>query len=65
MEVYAAKPAHRLSLRQLLFFGRQMDEHRIIKASAAAQEDYTQLELPLLERQLCQDGATSANSAQD
>ncbi|KAG8685046.1 hypothetical protein FRC09_014993 [Ceratobasidium sp. 395] len=47
MEVYAAKPAHRLSLRQLLFFGRQMDEHRIIKASAAAQEDYTQLELPL------------------
>ncbi|KAB5595584.1 hypothetical protein CTheo_1045 [Ceratobasidium theobromae] len=35
MEVYAAKPAHRLSLRQLLFFGRQMDDQRIIKACTA------------------------------
>ncbi|QRV87625.1 alpha-ketoacid dehydrogenase kinase [Ceratobasidium sp. AG-Ba] len=42
MEVYAAKPAHRLSLRQLLFFGRQMDETRIIKSA-----NYVRTELPV------------------
>ncbi|KAH7343820.1 alpha-ketoacid dehydrogenase kinase N-terminal domain-containing protein [Rhizoctonia solani] len=44
MEVYAAKPAHRLSLRQLLFFGRQMDEGRILKACSA---NYVRTELPV------------------
>ena len=42
MEAYAAKPAHRLSLRQLLFFGRQMDEQRIIKSA-----NYVRTELPV------------------
>ncbi|CEL59532.1 hypothetical protein RSOLAG1IB_03465 [Rhizoctonia solani AG-1 IB] len=42
MEVYAAKPAHRLSLRQLLFFGRQMDEERILKSA-----NYVRTELPV------------------
>ncbi|QRW16022.1 alpha-ketoacid dehydrogenase kinase [Rhizoctonia solani] len=42
MEVYAAKPAHRLSLRQLLFFGRQMDQGRILKSA-----NYVRTELPV------------------
>ncbi|KAL5636944.1 hypothetical protein ACGC1H_000800 [Rhizoctonia solani] len=42
MEVYAAKPAHRLSLRQLLFFGRQMNEERILKSA-----NYVRTELPV------------------
>ncbi|KAI9574438.1 hypothetical protein HD554DRAFT_2047071 [Boletus coccyginus] len=32
LDIYAAKEAHRLTLRQLVFFGRQMDKDRLIKA---------------------------------
>lgn len=33
LELYAAKEAHRLTLRQLVFFGRAMGEDRLIKVS--------------------------------
>ncbi|KAF8195862.1 alpha-ketoacid dehydrogenase kinase N-terminal domain-containing protein [Mycena galopus ATCC 62051] len=42
LELYAAKEAHRLSLRQILFFGRSMDEDRLIKSA-----NYVRTELPV------------------
>ncbi|KAF8558745.1 alpha-ketoacid dehydrogenase kinase [Imleria badia] len=44
LDIYAAKEAHRLTLRQLVFFGRQMDNDRLIKASSA---NYVRTELPV------------------
>ncbi|KAF9247070.1 alpha-ketoacid dehydrogenase kinase [Melanogaster broomeanus] len=42
LDLYAAKEAHRLTLRQLVFFGRQMDEDRLIKSA-----NYVRTELPV------------------
>ncbi|KAH7887716.1 alpha-ketoacid dehydrogenase kinase [Phlebopus sp. FC_14] len=42
LDLYASKEAHRLSLRQLVFFGRQMDEDRLIKSA-----NYVRTELPV------------------
>jgi len=42
LDIYAAKQAHRLTLRQLVFFGRQMDEDRLIKSA-----NYVRTELPV------------------
>ncbi|KAF8138735.1 alpha-ketoacid dehydrogenase kinase [Boletus edulis] len=42
LDIYAAKEAHRLTLRQLVFFGRQMDSDRLIKSA-----NYVRTELPV------------------
>ncbi|PVF94765.1 alpha-ketoacid dehydrogenase kinase [Serendipita vermifera] len=42
LELYAARKANRLSLRQLVFFGRSMDEERLIKSA-----NYVRTELPV------------------
>ncbi|KAJ7682775.1 alpha-ketoacid dehydrogenase kinase N-terminal domain-containing protein [Mycena polygramma] len=42
LELYAAKEANRLTLRQLVFFGRSMDEDRLIKSA-----NYVRTELPV------------------
>ncbi|KAJ7908337.1 alpha-ketoacid dehydrogenase kinase [Mycena leptocephala] len=42
LELYAAKEANRLTLRQLVFFGRAMDEDRLIKSA-----NYVRTELPV------------------
>ncbi|KAJ7180133.1 branched-chain alpha-ketoacid dehydrogenase kinase [Mycena crocata] len=42
LELYAAKEAHRLTLRQVVFFGRSMDEDRLIKSA-----NYVRTELPV------------------
>lgn len=42
LELYASKQAKRLSLRQLLFFGRAMNEDRLIKSA-----NYVRTELPV------------------
>ncbi|KZT05524.1 alpha-ketoacid dehydrogenase kinase [Laetiporus sulphureus 93-53] len=42
LELYAAKDAQRLTLRQLVFFGRSMNEDRIIKSA-----NYVRTELPV------------------
>ncbi|KAI0046063.1 alpha-ketoacid dehydrogenase kinase [Auriscalpium vulgare] len=42
LELYAAKQAQRLSLRQLVFFGRSMNEERLIKSA-----NYVREELPV------------------
>ncbi|KAI0268576.1 branched-chain alpha-ketoacid dehydrogenase [Russula aff. rugulosa BPL654] len=42
LELYAAKKAQRLSLRQLVFYGRFMDEERLIKSA-----NYVRTELPV------------------
>ncbi|KAJ6515867.1 branched-chain alpha-ketoacid dehydrogenase [Mycena sanguinolenta] len=42
LELYAAKEANRLTLRQLIFFGRSMDEDRLIKSA-----NYVRTELPV------------------
>ncbi|KAI6119320.1 branched-chain alpha-ketoacid dehydrogenase [Pisolithus croceorrhizus] len=42
LDLYASKDAHRLSLRQLVFFGRQMNEERLIKSA-----NYVRMELPV------------------
>ncbi|KAJ8472383.1 hypothetical protein ONZ45_g16670 [Pleurotus djamor] len=42
LELYAAKEAKRLTLRQLVFFGRSMDEDRLIKSA-----NYVRTELPV------------------
>ncbi|KIK48877.1 hypothetical protein CY34DRAFT_71089 [Suillus luteus UH-Slu-Lm8-n1] len=42
LELYAAKEANRLSLRQLVFFGRSMDEEKLIKSA-----NYVRTELPV------------------
>ncbi|CAK5275514.1 unnamed protein product [Mycena citricolor] len=47
LELYAAKEANRLTLRQLIFFGRSMNEQRLIKASKTASANYVRTELPI------------------
>ncbi|KAJ7700124.1 branched-chain alpha-ketoacid dehydrogenase kinase [Mycena rosella] len=42
LELYAAKEANRLTLRQLIFFGRAMDQDRLIKSA-----NYVRTELPI------------------
>ncbi|KAI0320774.1 alpha-ketoacid dehydrogenase kinase N-terminal domain-containing protein [Amylostereum chailletii] len=42
LELYASKEAKRLSLRQLIFFGRSMNEERLIKSA-----NYVRSELPV------------------
>lgn len=42
LDLYASKQAHRLSLRQLVFFGRHMNEERLIKSA-----NYVRTELPV------------------
>ncbi|KII95169.1 hypothetical protein PLICRDRAFT_34004 [Plicaturopsis crispa FD-325 SS-3] len=42
LELYASKEAHRLTLRQLVFFGRSMDEDRLMKSA-----NYVRTELPV------------------
>ncbi|KAF5388238.1 hypothetical protein D9615_000434 [Tricholomella constricta] len=42
LELYASKEAKRLTLRQLVFFGRSMDEDRLIKSA-----NYVRTELPI------------------
>ncbi|KAL0949535.1 hypothetical protein HGRIS_009585 [Hohenbuehelia grisea] len=42
LELYASKEAKRLTLRQLVFFGRSMDEDRLIKSA-----NYVRTELPV------------------
>ncbi|KAG5652459.1 hypothetical protein H0H81_004955 [Sphagnurus paluster] len=42
LELYASKEAKRLTLRQLIFFGRSMDEERLIKSA-----NYVRSELPI------------------
>lgn len=42
LELYASKEAKRLTLRQLLFFGRSIDEDRLIKSA-----NYVRTELPI------------------
>ncbi|GLB33838.1 putative alpha-ketoacid dehydrogenase kinase [Lyophyllum shimeji] len=42
LELYASKEAKRLTLRQLVFFGRSMDEERLIKSA-----NYVRTELPI------------------
>ncbi|KAI0774285.1 alpha-ketoacid dehydrogenase kinase [Fomes fomentarius] len=42
LEAYASKPATRLTLRQLVFFGRSMNEERLIKSA-----NYVRTELPI------------------
>ncbi|TDL29492.1 atypical/PDHK/BCKDK protein kinase [Rickenella mellea] len=42
LELYASKSAHRLTLRQLVFFGRSMNAERIIKSA-----NYVRTELPV------------------
>ncbi|KAG6861589.1 hypothetical protein C0995_014496 [Termitomyces sp. Mi166 len=42
LELYASKPAHRLTLRQLIFFGRAMNKDRLIKSA-----NYVRTELPV------------------
>ncbi|KAH0587603.1 hypothetical protein H2248_006374 [Termitomyces sp. 'cryptogamus'] len=42
LELYASKPAQRLTLRQLIFFGRAMNEDRLIKSA-----NYVRTELPV------------------
>lgn len=42
LELYATKKAHRLTLRQLVFFGRSMSEERLIKSA-----NYVRTELPV------------------
>ncbi|KAH9943427.1 alpha-ketoacid dehydrogenase kinase [Epithele typhae] len=42
LEAYAAKPATRLTLRQLVFFGKSMNEDRLIKSA-----NYVRTELPI------------------
>lgn len=42
LELYASKEARRLSLRQLVFFGRHMNEERLIKSA-----NYVRTELPI------------------
>jgi len=42
LDLYAAKEAHRLTLRQLVFFGRSMDEERLIKSA-----NYVRTEIPV------------------
>ncbi|OCH94093.1 alpha-ketoacid dehydrogenase kinase [Obba rivulosa] len=46
LELYAAKQAQRLTLRQLVFFGRNMNEERLIKAWAL-HANYVRTELPV------------------
>ncbi|KAI0660970.1 alpha-ketoacid dehydrogenase kinase N-terminal domain-containing protein [Cubamyces menziesii] len=42
LEEYASKPATRLTLRQLVFFGKSMNEERLIKSA-----NYVRTELPI------------------
>jgi len=42
LELYASKEANRLTLRQLVFFGRSMNEERLIKSA-----NYVRTELPV------------------
>ncbi|KAA1471681.1 alpha-ketoacid dehydrogenase kinase [Dentipellis sp. KUC8613] len=42
MELYAAKPTQRLTLRQLVFYGRSMSEERLLKSA-----NYVRTELPV------------------
>ncbi|KAI0650731.1 alpha-ketoacid dehydrogenase kinase [Trametes meyenii] len=42
LEAYASKPATRLTLRQLVFFGKYMNEERLIKSA-----NYVRTELPI------------------
>lgn len=42
LDLYTSKDAHRLSLRQLVFFGRHMNEERLIKSA-----NYVRTELPV------------------
>ncbi|KAJ6613414.1 alpha-ketoacid dehydrogenase kinase N-terminal domain-containing protein [Mycena sp. CBHHK59/15] len=42
LEIYASKKANRLTLRQLVFFGRSMDHDRLIKSA-----NYVRTELPV------------------
>ncbi|KIL70033.1 hypothetical protein M378DRAFT_183638 [Amanita muscaria Koide BX008] len=42
LELYAAKEANRLTLRQLVFFGRSMDQDRLVKSA-----NYVRTELPV------------------
>ncbi|KAI0750868.1 alpha-ketoacid dehydrogenase kinase [Daedaleopsis nitida] len=42
LEAFASKPATRLTLRQLVFFGRSMNEERLIKSA-----NYVRSELPI------------------
>ncbi|KAI0719543.1 alpha-ketoacid dehydrogenase kinase N-terminal domain-containing protein [Cerioporus squamosus] len=42
LEAYASKPATRMTLRQLVFFGRSMNEERLIKSA-----NYVRTELPI------------------
>ncbi|KAF8655283.1 hypothetical protein AX16_003182 [Volvariella volvacea WC 439] len=42
LELYASKEAKRLTLRQLVFFGRSMDEERLLKSA-----NYVRTELPV------------------
>ncbi|KDQ64529.1 hypothetical protein JAAARDRAFT_28172 [Jaapia argillacea MUCL 33604] len=42
LELYAAKEANRLTLRQLVFFGRSMTEERLVKSA-----NYVRTELPV------------------
>ncbi|KAJ7590981.1 alpha-ketoacid dehydrogenase kinase [Mycena floridula] len=42
LELYASKEAKRLTLRQLVFFGRAMDEERLVKSA-----NYVREELPI------------------
>lgn len=42
LEAYASKPATRLTLRQLVFFGKSMNEERLIKSA-----NYVRTELPI------------------
>ncbi|KAL4075837.1 branched-chain alpha-ketoacid dehydrogenase kinase [Scleroderma yunnanense] len=42
LDLYASKQAHRLTLRQLVFFGRHMNEERLIKSA-----NYVRTELPV------------------
>ncbi|PFH52750.1 hypothetical protein AMATHDRAFT_73881 [Amanita thiersii Skay4041] len=42
LELYASKEAKRLTLRQLVFYGRSMDEERLVKSA-----NYVRTELPI------------------
>ena len=42
LEFYASRPARRLTLRQLLFFGRSIDEAKVIKSG-----EFVRSELPV------------------
>ncbi|KAI0335479.1 alpha-ketoacid dehydrogenase kinase N-terminal domain-containing protein [Cubamyces sp. BRFM 1775] len=48
LEEYASKPATRLTLRQLVFFGKSMNAERLIKASyICGSANYVRTELPI------------------